>query len=224
MIKIGFCKNCRIKINNNSTTCPLCFNKVEKVGNDSSNVFPKCVSIYEKEKPIFRILIAISILITVSSIIINLLTLKKLNWSLFVTLGLITSWVAFINTWKRKDNPIVVIFNQLILIGIVAIIIDYLTGFHLWSFGYVVPFLAIAAVVEIILIAHFLKCKITEYTFQFVIIGIVEISQLILIDLKYITITWPSILAIICCLIFVSLFVIIEHNNVKGELERRFHI
>ena len=214
------CKKCNLKIRTNLDICPLCQNKL--IGKKEENVFPFIPNIYIKYSIFFKILIFISFVISSICITIDLM-IDKYHFSIFVLLGFICLFIILKTAFNNKDNLFKSILWQLIILSILSIIWDYLTGFHCWSITYVIPILCIICSINLAILSIVLKGYLEEEIFYFICIALIGIIPLIFIIMG-ISNQLPSIISILLNLIcFVSL-IIFRFKDVKEELKRRMHI
>jgi hypothetical protein len=218
-----YCESCKIKITGKNHTCPLCKNELGK-GNSSPSVFPVIPSIYEEQNIVFKILIFISILCGSTSLIVDYTLSNKFGWSILVLIGIGFFWFNLVSSIYKRSNQNAVIFNQVLILSICAIVYDYLTGFKLWSITYVLPFLCIAAMIEIFVVSLILRYKMNNYIVYLFGTSIIGIIQIIFIFSKVITVTWPSIICAILSIIIINMIILFSNKKGINELQRKFHI
>lgn len=218
-----YCKNCKVSITGGNQVCPLCKNELDK-GEDNTNVFPFIPSIYEQQHIVFKILALISVLAASTCVIINYLLSSTFDWSIIVIVGIVFFWFNLISSINKRNNPNSIIFNQVLIVSICCVILDYLTGFKLWSITYVIPFLCTGAMIEMSVVSLILKYpmhKCITYLFGTSIIGIL---QIVFILFEIIYVIWPSIICFFLSIVMISTILLFCNKKCKRELKRKFHI
>ena len=214
------CKKCNLKFKTDLDICPLCQNKL--IGKKEENVFPFIPNIYKKYFTFFKILLFISIIISLICITIDLM-IDKYHFSIFVILGFICLFIILKTAFNNKDSLFKSILWQLVILSTLSVIWDYFTGFHYWSITYVIPILCIICSVNLAILSIILKNYLEEELFYFICIALIGVVPFIFIIIG-IPNRIPSIISILLNLIcFVSLL-IFKFKDVKEELKRRMHI
>ena len=214
------CKKCNLKFKSDLDFCPLCQNKL--IGKKEENVFPFIPNIYKKYFTFFKILLFISIIISLICITIDLM-IDKYHFSIFVILGFICLFIILKTAFNNKDSLFKSILWQLVILSTLSVIWDYFTGFHYWSITYVIPILCIICSVNLAILSIILKNYLEEELFYFICIALIGVVPFIFIIIG-IPNRIPSIISILLNLIcFVSLL-IFKFKDVKEELKRRMHI
>ena len=92
-----------------------------------------------------RLLIVITVLISIILIIINKLTTPKIPWAALSIAGMIYIWVTAIYSINRNTNIASHVLVQIIIISILVVYIDYTLGFKRWSINIAIPILIMTA-------------------------------------------------------------------------------
>ena len=172
------CKKCNLKIKTDSDICPLCQNKL--IGKKEDNIFPNIPNIYRKYFTLFKMLLLISIIISLICITIDLM-INKYHFSIFVVLGFICLFIILKTAFNNKESLFKSILSQLIILSILSILWDYFTGFHYWSITYVIPILCIICSINLAILSIVLKDYLDEEMFYFICIALIGIIPLIFI-------------------------------------------
>ena len=217
------CYKCNVNINSSVAKCPLCKNGIDDDGQEES-VFPFIPNTYKKNKLIFKCFIFFSIMGCILSIIINYLISDKISWSWVVVAGIISFWVTFITGIKQRNNFMTLLFAEILIVLISAIIWDYFTGWYFWSITFVLPFLCIAYITTLFFLRIFLKNIFQDYVIYIYINSIIGLIPLYFIIKDSLYIKWPSIVCVIFSIFSILALGIFNHKQMKNELERRLHI
>ncbi len=214
------CKKCKVKVKTDSDFCPLCQNKL--TGKQEENVFPYIPTIYKKYFTFFRILLLVSIIISLTCIAIDLM-INSYHFSIFVVMGFICLFVILKIALTKRDSVFKTILWQLVILALIAISWDYFTGWHSWSLSYVLPILCIVGSISISIMAIVLKDYLDEELFYFICIVLIGIIPLIFVFTDIVTIKVPSIISSFLNLVCFFSLLILKYKDVKEELKRRMH-
>ena len=101
------CKKCHVKVRTDEDVCPLCQNKL--VGSKIENIFPYVPTIKKRFSLFFKILLLVSIIISLICVAIDY-ALNKYHFSLLVVFGfvLLSSFafllICFLLSFARSCN------------------------------------------------------------------------------------------------------------------------
>lgn len=214
------CKKCNLKIKTDSDICPLCQNKL--IGKKEENVFPIIPNIYKKYFTFFKILLFISFVTSLLCIAVDLM-INKYHFSLFVILGFVCLFIILKTAFNNKESIFKSILSQLIILSCLSILWDYFTGFHHWSFTYVIPILCIICSINLVILSIMLKDYLEQEIFYFICTILIGIIPLLFIVIG-ISNKIPSIISTLLNLICFITLLIFKFKDVKEELKRRMHI
>lgn len=88
-----FCNNCKVNIRGQNKYCPLCQSELD-AENETENIFPNIPTIFHKHNYFIRVMILISVAVSVICAAINILFPTDIWWSLFVAVGIACFWVS----------------------------------------------------------------------------------------------------------------------------------
>lgn len=216
------CKRCNVTINSNTHKCPLCNNEITI--NKVDDVFPIIENKYKYHQLFFDIGIFITTLGNVLCLLINYIINKDISWSLYVVASTLTYWFTLIIAIKRRNNVNKLLLLEVIVASIGSIVWDYLTGWHLWSITYVLPFLCIAYITIFIIKLIFINNIKNDYIFYTMLNSLIGLIPFYFIFRNIIKITWPSILSISLSLSAIIFLIIFKRKILTNELEKRLHI
>ena len=216
------CDKCNVNLHLSNDTCPLCHNKIEYKGNNS--IFPETKSTFKLHRLLIRISLLISTCGIIFALFINYSINKRLSWSIFVILGILSFWLTFILGTKKRHNFYKLLITEIISLISLSIIWDYYTGFHKWSLIFVLPFLCIAYTITFLILRIFTN-KINKdyilYTYLNSLIGLVPLYFTLTNKFK---ILWPSYLSVSISIFTIIFLIIFNHRTLENEIERRLHI
>ena len=216
-----YCENCKVSITGNHEKCPLCQGDI--IGEPSrTNAFP----IIKEEKHLIYLILKITALITIVAgavcILINIAFGGR--WSFYVIAGLVTGWIVIWITVKMHGNITKNTIWLTVIISILAIIWDILTGYKGWSIDYVLPLICCFAMIEMFIVANIKKLRIEDYIVYLIIDILFGIVPLILLLLDIVKIVYPTLICVAGSIVSLAILILFEGKALKAEIVRRMHI
>lgn len=216
------CKKCNVSIKTTEEICPLCQNKI--TGKDEADTYPYIPTIYKKYFTFFRVLLLISVVVSLITIAFDILIKTKYHFSLFVIAFFACLLVILKIALKKRNNVYKFTLWQIINLSILAILWDYFTGWHVWSITYLIPILCIMGSINISILSIVMHDYFDEELFYFICIALIGLVPFIFVITNIVTNTIPSIICIFLNLICFFGLLIFKWKDVKEELIKRMHI
>jgi len=220
-----YCKKCNLSVNSPVARCPLCYATLTAKDTNPEPLAYPALHQAARYNIILRILLFLSLSVSIVCFTINVLTFKKLWWSLVVTANIVYLWIT-IGTALRKHSKIGFnIMIQGISLGVLVLLMDRLFDTHVnWAFNYALPFLFFSATLAITIIVIVKRMAIRDFILYFILTALLGFIPLLLMLFGLVTVLWPSLAAALySALALVSLFIFAD-NATKIELKKRFHI
>ncbi|MFV0400251.1 MAG: DUF6320 domain-containing protein [Oscillospiraceae bacterium] len=219
------CERCNVDVDSPVSRCPLCYTMLSPADNKPEvPTYPDLSEQAEKYNLVFRILVFLSLAISVTCLTINIATNTDFMWSLLVVINILYMWVA-IGTAIRKRNTIG--FNIMVQVVSLAALVVFLGNFLDFSravFNYILPALFLCATLSISIITIVRRMNAQQFILYFILVGLLGFIPLVLMLLGFTTVRWPSLIsAVYSGLSLVSLFIFAD-NATKMELRKRFHL
>ena len=208
-------------LENENTTLEIETNEVCE--NKGSKLYPKIMNISTSNK-IMLIMTIISLVISITSVIVNIFVTRHFKWSLLVIAGVIYTWITVMNSIKKNLNIASRVMLQVILIDILCVALDWIIGYRGWSFTIAIPISIITANVTMLIL---LMCTFKIYTRYIIYQLIIFIWSMIPGVLCLIGLVPMNILTIIATPIaIITLFItiILFKKEVNEEMKKRFHL
>ena len=220
-----YCNKCGVSVGNPARHCPLCHALLEQRGAEPEvPSYPPVLQLAERYSLILRVLIMLSLTVSVVCLTVNALTTRGTWWSLVVIGGILYMWIAVGTAVLRSTKPGYNILIQVLSLAALLVLIDWFAGHRGWSLNYVVPFLflcATASITVIIIVRRMDARGFILYLFLMALLGFVPV---ILLLFGLVTVAWPSLAAAIYSgLSLFGLFLFADRST-KQELKKRFHI
>ena len=220
------CNKCKVNVNSDRKTCPLCGEILAEGAEKSTDtsLYPKYVHFEEHRSLLLRILLFISILVTFTTVIVNLLTSKTIDWSIYVFLGVCYAWILWRSTIISTRNIAGRLLIQMLAVSTVVISIELVSHTSGWALDYVVPFICIVTTLAIVIIILSKQMRYNDYLLYLLVSILISFVPLILYWFEKIKVMWPSIAAAGVASITTIGMIVFADRATKDELRKRFHI
>ncbi len=219
-----YCKNCMVNVTQDSKMCPLCQNELIDKGGESEQEYPQIERIIKKHSIVIKVFMFLSFLAVILCFAANYLFHFDVLWSIIVAVGVICMWISLSVIFKKRHNIPKLILWECVLFSLSAIILDFLSGFKLWSITYVMPAFIIVSLLSMWTVASVMNIKLRDYMTYMLIDILLGIVPFIMLCLNNVSDPFPSVMAVVASVItFIAIFVF-KYKSLKEELKRRFHI
>ena len=219
-----FCSKCKLSVVGQRKYCPLCQGGLQDLDTNDNEIFPEIPTIFHKYNLFFRILILVSVIVTVISGMIEMMVSSEIWWSFFVAAGIGCFWLSMtIAISKRRNIPKNILY-QVVDISALAVIWDWCTGWRSWSIDYVIPISCTLAMLSMAIIAKVTNLQVKDYIIYLIIDGLFCIVPIIFIFTGVLNERLPSLICAAASVISLAALIVFEGDNMRGELKRRLHL
>lgn len=173
---------------------------------------------------VLRLFLFISVVISSTCLLINILTFRGVLWSAYVAGTLLYVWitVGYPVFAKRKLGQIIVL--NTIATAIYVYSLELATKTQGWGLTYVTPFLFITSTLFITFVILLKRLKWREYAVYQTILVIMGFLPVIFCAVGLVTAIWPSIFSAFYSFLTVTGMFIFGDKKYKDELIKRFHL
>ena len=217
-----YCEKCRVHIKGGAALCPLCQNKLSGPAEDE--LYPVIPTIYKQHELFFKLCIFSTVVAGVISAAVNLMLPESGNWSVYVALGIVCFWISLTIAIKKRSDIPNNITNQVVIITVLSVGWDYITGWRGWSLDYFIPIAFIAAMVSLAIVAKVMRLPIGDYFLYLFVDIIFGIVPFILYLSGVLHTAIPSIICIAVSIMSFAALLLFEGKFMRLELSRRFHL
>ena len=219
-----FCNKCKLSVVGQRKYCPLCQRELQDLDANNNEIFPEIPTIFHQYNLFFRILILASVIVSIISILINIMIPSKIWWSFFVVGGIGCFWLSMaIAISKRRNIPKNILY-QVVDISALAVVWDLCTGWRAWSIDYVVPITYTIAMLSMAIIAKVTNLQVKDYIIYLVIDSLFGIIPLILIFTGLLNEWFPSLVCAAASVISLTALLLFQGDDMRTELRRRLHL
>ena len=131
------CKNCNVEILDETSVCPLCHSVLEQT-EELENMYPDARQKTQKLLFASRLYLFCAIVLEFVLVMIDFSQESRIHWSVLVGLGLLYIYTviryAVIGKSGYRAKTIVLVLLAILL----AVVVDFVTGYRGWSVEYVV--------------------------------------------------------------------------------------
>ena len=207
------CNNCGVTVNSPSKYCPICSNKLKHKG--TNTIYPK---IKRKSNMYLKVLLFISLLITLVVGYIDYEINKKITFSAYVGLALLSNYITIVYIF-RSYKDIFKLFGRYGLILNIILFIWYMYTKQIFITNYIIPGLCIIELLfNDIFLFIFKRKHIRKYLGVLISNVVVAFVPLILIALKMIDFNYVAHAAMILSIINIFILVIFDCSDLKEEV------
>ncbi|MFT4163857.1 MAG: DUF6320 domain-containing protein [Microlunatus sp.] len=176
---------------------------------------------------VLRVLFATSITFIVGSFAAQLLFARgpaDIGVLRFVWLGVITMWLVVLMAVRKRRNLAKGTVYLVVLVGLLCVYWDYLTGWHHWSLTYAVPIVCACSIVGLLIAVQVLRIEVGEYIVYSGLTMILGLTPLWFLAFGWVTNPLPSG---ICGALSVFAIVMIQLTRgvyLRHELSKRLDL
>lgn len=218
------CSECSVDVEGAWTRCPLC--AAALVGDATAGPLPT-VPLRFSRRRVVRALFAASIAVIVGSFAAQLLFSRgaaDLGVLRFVWLGVITMWLVVLMAVRKRRNIAKGTVYLVVMVGLLCVYWDYLTGWHRWSLTYAVPIVCACSIVALLIAVRVLRTEVGEYIVYSGLTMILGLAPLGFLAFGWVTTPLPSA---ICGALSVFALVMIQVTRgvyLRHELTKRLDL
>lgn len=186
-------------------------------------LYPKILNI-EKGKIIKKILLLVSVIISIILVLINFCIDSTNKWSLLCIVGIIYVWFTTLYSLKRNVNIASHVMIQMICITALTLAIDYILGYEGWSITLAIPIIIMIGNVTLLILTIVSRKKYIKYAIYQIIIFILSMIPLILMKYSIQNYNLPTIISSSIAGATLCLTLILCGRDLYKDIIRRFHI
>lgn len=147
------------------------------------------------------------------------------RWTLFSAGGIASMWLASTIGFFKRYNLLKNAMWQLVIMTNVSILWDWLTGWRGWSVDFVLPFVSVAILLFMFVVAIVQKWPAKEYMAYLVMASTYGLLvPLLLLVFGAVSLQWPSLLGIAVCFLFLMGIFLFKWKEFREEMDKKFHV
>lgn len=223
VMQMKYCNDCKVRVKDNTSACPLCNNGLTLIQNEESGVcFYPPKSLRKKSYSVVkRIFIFLTITAGALCLLINFMRPEPMLWSLIVVVSLFYAWITVPHFLRKGGNYAGKIFTQVVCGSGLVVSLDFLLGWYKWSVNYVIPVLLCVGIAAVSLVVLLNATNWARYVMYQVLLSVFGFVPLVL---YFLDISQNQIFALITTGFAVSVLVatfVFGDRTIKNEFKRR---
>ncbi len=219
-----FCNSCKVHILGERQRCPLCGGALTGEGEPDTQLYPIVPPPRYSRHFLLRLISFVVIAGIAVSTAVNAIVSPGVWWSLFVSAGLICSWLTLAVAVSKRSHILKNIAWQLFLITVLAVLWDLATGWRGWSLDYVLPCSCMASMGSMYILSKILKIPARELVFYLILDSVYGVIPIIFVLTGLLHTAIPSILCIMVSVISIAAILLFEWRDIKEVIIRKFHV
>lgn len=218
------CPECAVNIEGTWRHCPLC--ATPTTGEPTRSTFPAVPLTFSRRR-ILKILFLSSIALILGSMAAQLLLDRSPDGFGFLRslwLGVTAMWLVVLMAVRKRRNVAKNIVYLVLLIGLVCVYWDYLSGWHGWSLSYAVPIVCGSSILALLITVQVMRIEVGEYIVYSgltVLLGLAPIGFLVF---GWVTQPLPSAICSAISIVALVTLQVYRGAEVRHELAKRLHL
>lgn len=219
-----YCNICKVVIENDLNTCPLCKQRIHKHTGIAEKDFPiKKIMSEDTMRTIMKLMLFLFVALIGINTVLNVSFAYKAIWAPYFIIVLFYAYLLLRAAMKSYRNIGTVVMINVYMLSIIGFILDMFLGYTSWSINYLIPFVILAGIIALTIFIMIKPSLFLEYFIYMIIIATFGLTLLILLWCGLVTVKQPSIItAFVSFLAIVGMF-IFGDNSAKNEFIKRFH-
>ncbi|WP_313821786.1 DUF6320 domain-containing protein [Citricoccus sp.] len=218
------CTGCAVDIEGDWARCPLC--SAPTTGEAAPSPLP-AVPLEFSRRRVLRALFLTSIAVILASFTAQLLFSRDLDGIgvlRSVWLGVSAMWLVVLMAVRKRRNVAKGTVYLVVLVVLVCVYWDYLTGWRGWSLTYAAPILCASSIIALLITVRVMRIEVGEhilYSGLTVLLGLAPIGFL---AFGWVTDRLPSAICGILSVVALVLLQLGRGQDVQHELAKRLHL
>ncbi|MBM6589125.1 DUF6320 domain-containing protein [Brevibacterium sp. RIT 803] len=218
------CPECSIAIEGAWTHCPLCAAPV--VGAAVPSPLPTVPLTFSRRR-LLKVLFLTSIAVIAGSLAAQLLLghkpegfgVLRSGW-----LGVTAMWLVVLMAVRKRRNVAKGTIYLVVLIGLVCVYWDYLTGWRAWSLTYALPIVCASSIAALLITVRAMRFEATEHILDSGLAAVLGLAPIVFLAFGWVTYPLPSALCGGFSILALVLLQLARGREVRLELARRLHV
>ncbi|MFC7402626.1 DUF6320 domain-containing protein [Citricoccus sp. GCM10030269] len=218
------CAECSINLEGDWSRCPLCSTPV--TGEAAPSPLPAVPLTFSRRR-VIRALSLTSIAVVLASFVAPVLfsrELADLGVLRSIWLGVSAMWLVVLMAVRKRRNVAKGTVYLVVVVGLVCVYWDYLTGWQGWALTYAVPIVCVFAMLALLITVRVMRIEVGEhilYSGLTVLLGLAPIGFL---AFDWVTDPVPSGICGALSVVALVLLQWAQGRQVRHELAKRLHL
>lgn len=187
--------------------------------------FPEAQGTKELEMKVYKMFTFLCLIAIVFMIDLDFSYRPTVRWTLFSAGGVASMWLASTIGFFKRYNLLKNAMWQLVIMTLVSILWDCLTGWRGWSVDFVVPIVSMAILFFMTVVAAVQKWSAKEYMSYLVMASVYGlVLPLLLLIFGVLRLQLPSLIGIAVCFLFLAGILLFKWKEFREEMHKKFHV
>ncbi|WP_240372695.1 DUF6320 domain-containing protein [Brevibacterium zhoupengii] len=222
------CPKCSIAIEGVWTRCPLCASpaEVDAVGDAAPSPLPTVPLTFSRRRLLRRLFLTSLFVIAVSFAAQLVFGHRPEGFGVLRSgwLGVAAMWLVVLMAVSKRRNVAKGTVYLVVLIGLVCVYWDYLTGWRAWSLTYAVPIVCASSIAALLIMVRAMRFEATEYIIYGGLAAILGLAPIGFLAFGWVTYPLPSAVCGALSILALVLLQLARGREVRLELARRLHL
>jgi len=218
------CTACAVDIEGDWTRCPLCAEPL--TGEPAPSPLPAVPLVFSRRR-VLQVLFLTSIALILASFAAQLLFSREfddIGALRSVWLGVSAMWLVVLMAVRKRRNVAKGTVYLVVLVGLVCVYWDYLTGWHGWSLTYAVPIVCACSIVAVLITVRVMRMEVGEHVLYSGLTVLLGLAPIGFLAFGWVTTPVPSAICGALSLVALVLVQFASGPEVRHELAKRLHL
>lgn len=218
------CVECAVDIEGPWTRCPLCAGDV--AGEETADPLPAAPLRFSRRR-VLKVLFLTSLLVIVGSFVVQLFFSRDaagIGVLRSLWLGVVTMWLVVLMAVRKRRNVAKGTAYLVVVIALVCVYWDYLTGWRGWSLTYAVPIVCTCSVVAVLITVRVMRTEVGEHVVYSGLIMVLGLAPLVFLAFGWVSDPVPSSICGGFSVFALVLMQLARGSDVRHELAKRLHL
>lgn len=218
------CRDCRVRVEGRWTICPLC--DATLTGQPQPSPYP-AVPLRFSRRRLLQILTLTSLAIILASFLAQLLFdpgRHGLGAFRSVWLGIAAMWLVVLMAVRKRRNLAKSTVYLVVLVSLVCVYWDYLSGWNAWSLNFVVPIVCGSAIIALLITVRAMRIEVGDHIVYSGLTVLLGLTPLLFLLLGWVDVALPSGICGLLSLVALGLGRRSRGRDVSHELAKRLHL
>lgn len=217
------CDHCKVEINGDWATCPLCRQAIDQTGEVIPSSYPD-VPLQFNNQRIIKWLVWLSLLIILVIFAFAYIWRGEIRVFEGAVLGIGTIWLIVLIIVRKRRNLAKSVLYLLVSLSLVSAYLDYLLGWTGWSLTYAIPIFCSASLVGMFVSTRLVYLKPGDYILYLAVADILGLVPAIFLIFGWVTVATPAGISVFLSVLTLILIVLFRWPDIRRELEKRTFI
>jgi hypothetical protein len=219
-----WCPECKVRIEGTWARCPLCAAGLE--GSAGPSPLPSVPLVFSHRR-LSRILVLCSLAVIAVSLAAQLLFARDrgdIGVLRSVWMGLAAMWLVVVMAVRTRRNIARGTVSLMVVVGLVCVYWDYLTGWPGWSLTYAVPIVSACSIIAVLVTVGATRMAVGDRVLYIVLTVVLGLFPVVFLLCGWVSDPGPSLASGLLALTLLAAVLRTRRRALSHELARRLHL